>query len=262
LMAKEEVMTKQRCPFQVAALVVVCTVLLAGCASAPPRITIAQAEAIIASPDRSEADRTNDIRRKAAPLLAFIDVHPKMRALDISAGGGYTSELLARSVGAQGRVWSQIPPTAKDAPVGQRLAARMATPPMKNAAMVVRPFDDPVPPEIPAGSLDRVTLLFNYHDFGHMNVDRARVNRAVFAALKRGGTFVVGDHAGRPGTGISESNTLHRIEEAFMRAEIEAAGFRLIEEARFLRNPADPRTEPTARPAYPNDDFVLKFQKP
>ena len=47
-----------------------------------------------------------------------------------------------------------------------------------------------------------------------------------------------------------------------MRAELEAAGFRLIEEGQFLRNPGDPRSEPTARPAQPNDDFVLKFQKP
>ncbi|MSQ18224.1 MAG: hypothetical protein EXR39_01375 [Betaproteobacteria bacterium] len=236
--------------------------LLGGCAGAPSRVTLAQAEAIIASKDRSEADRTNDVRRKAVQLLAFIDVHPGMRALDISAGGGYTSELLARSAGSEGRVWSQIPPAVKDGPIGQRLAVRMATPPMRNASMVVRPFDDPIPPEITPGSLDRVTLLFNYHDFGHMSVDRSRLNRAVFAALERGGTFVVSDHAGRAGTGISESNTLHRIEEAFLRAEIEAAGFRVIEEPTFLRNPADPRTEPTARPAQPNDDFVLKFQKP
>lgn len=236
--------------------------LLAGCAGTPPRVTIAQAETIIASPDRSEADRTNDIRRQAVQLLAFIDARPGMRALDISAGGGYTSELLARSVGPTGRVWAQIPPAAKDGPGGQRLAARMTTPPMRNAVMVIRPFDDPIPPEIALASLDRVTLMFNYHDFGHMSVDRARVNRAVFAALKRGGTFVVADHAGRAGAGISESNTLHRIEEAFLRAEVAIAGFRLIEEAQFLRNPGDPRTEPTARPAYPNDDFVLKFQKP
>ena len=236
--------------------------LLIGCAGAPPRVTIAQAELIIAAPDRSEADRTNDIRRKAVQLLAFIDARRGMRALDISAGGGYTSELLARSIGPAGRVWSQIPLAAKDGPGGQRLAPRMTMPPMRNASMVVRPFDDPIPPEITPGSLDRVTLMFNYHDLGHMNVDRARMNRALFAALKRGGNLVITDHAGRAGTGISESNTLHRIEEAFLRGEVEGAGFRLIEEGQFLRNPGDPRTEPTARPAQPNDDFVLKFQKP
>ena len=236
--------------------------LLAGCAGGPQRTTAEQAAAIVASPDRVEADRTNDVRRKAGQLLAFLDARPGMRVMDISAGGGYTTELLARSVGPQGRIWAQIPPAAKDGPGGKRLATRMTTPPMRNATLVLRPFDDPVPPEIAPGTLDRVTLLFNYHDLGQMNVDRARMNRAVFAALKPGGAFVVADHAGRAGTGISESNTLHRIEESFLRAEVQAAGFPLIEEAQFLRNPADPRTQPTARPTQPNDDFVLKFQKP
>ena len=60
-----------------------------------------------------------------------------------------------------------------------------------------------------------------------MGVDRARMNAAVFAALKPGGIYVIADHAGRPGTGISESGTLHRVEEAFVRREVEAAGFRL-----------------------------------
>ncbi len=236
--------------------------LFAGCASAPQRVTAEQAAAIVASPDRAEADRTNDVRRKAAHLLAFIDARPGMRALDIAAGGGYTSELLARSVGPAGRVWSQLPAAAKDGPGGQRLAARLATPPMRNATLALRPFDDPVPPQIAPGTLDRVTLLFNYHDLAHMGVDRARMNRAVFAALKPGGTFVVADHAGRAGSGISEAGSLHRIEESFLRAEVEAAGFRVIEEGQFLRNPADPRNQPTARPAQPNDEFVLKFQKP
>jgi predicted methyltransferase len=91
---------------------------------------------------------------------------------------------------------------------------------------------------------------------------RAQMNRAVFAALKPGGVYVVADHAGRAGTGISESTTLHRIEEAFLRSEIEAAGFRLIDSGTFLRNPADPRDRETPDPPMPKDEFVLKFVKP
>ena len=105
---------------QSATLIALCAALnlIAACAGSPPRVTIAQAESVIASPDRTEADRTNDIRRQAVQLLAFIDARPGMRALDLSAGGGYTSELLARSVGPQGRVWSQITPAAKEGPGG------------------------------------------------------------------------------------------------------------------------------------------------
>ncbi|MES1265242.1 MAG: hypothetical protein ABUU24_06270, partial [Variovorax sp.] len=127
---------------------------------------------------------------------------------------------------------------------------------------VVQPFEQPVPPEVAPGSLDLVTLMFNYHDLGHLGADRAQLNRAVFAALKPGGLYVLADHAGRPGTGISESGTLHRIEESFLRAEVEQAGFRFADEGFFLRNPNDPRDRNTPEPPQPKDDFVLKFVKP
>jgi predicted methyltransferase len=104
--------------------------------------------------------------------------------------------------------------------------------------------------------------MFNYHDLGHMGVDRARMNAAVFAAMKPGAYYVIADHAGRPGTGISESGTLHRIEEAFLQQEVEAAGFKLVGHGDFLRNPSDPRDKNTPDPAQPKDEFVLKFVKP
>ena len=97
---------------------------------------------------------------------------------------------------------------------------------------------------------------------GHLGVDRAAMNKAVFGALKSGGLYVIADHSGRPGTGISESGTLHRIEEAFLRQEVESAGFKLIDEGNFLRNPSDPRDKNTPDPPQPKDEFVLKFVKP
>jgi predicted methyltransferase len=127
---------------------------------------------------------------------------------------------------------------------------------------VSRPFADPVPPELVSERIDLVTLMFNYHDLGHLGVDRAAMNKAVFGALKSGGLYIIADHSGRPGTGISESGTLHRIEEAFLRQEVEAAGFKLIDEGNFLRNPNDPRDKNTPDPPQPKDEFVLKFVKP
>jgi len=125
-----------------------------------------------------------------------------------------------------------------------------------------RPFEDPVPSELAIEGVDLVTLMFNYHDLGHLGVDRAAMNKAVFVALKSGGLYIIADHSGRPGTGISESGTLHRIEEAFLRQEVEAAGFKLIDEGNFLRNPNDPRDKNTPEPPQPKDEFVLKFVKP
>jgi predicted methyltransferase len=144
----------------------------------------------------------------------------------------------------------------------QALAERAKNPAAANIVAVVQPFEDPVPAALQQAGLDLVTLMFNYHDLGHMGVDRARMNAAVFAALKPGGVYVIADHAGRPGTGISEAGTLHRIEEAFLRREVESAGFRLAGEADFLRNPLDPRDKNTPDPAQAKDEFVLKFVKP
>jgi len=217
----------------------------------------AQIEAIVAAPDRSEADRRNDVRRKPVEMLSFIGVRTGMVVLDVSAGGGYTSELLARAVAPSGRLYAQTP----RAP-GATLAARLLTPAAARIVSVVQPFESPAPAEVGAGNLDLVTVIFNYHDFGAMGVDRARMNAAVFAALKPGGAYVIADHAGRAGTGISESATLHRVEEALVRREAEAAGFRLAAAGDFLRNPADPRDRETPEPQQPKDEFVLKFVKP
>jgi predicted methyltransferase len=216
-----------------------------------------QIEAIVASPDRSDADRRNDVRRKPVEMLAFVGARPGMAVLDVSAGGGYTSELLARAVAPNGRVYGQTPRVP-----GATLAGRLKTPAGANIVSVVQPFDNPVPADVGGAGLDLVTLMFNYHDFGALGVDRARLNGAVFAALKPGGLYVVADHAGRAGTGISESGTLHRVEETLVRREVEAAGFRFVADASFLRNPADPRDREEPDPPQPKDEFVLKFVKP
>jgi predicted methyltransferase len=276
------------------------TLLLGACANTPqdrtsatraPLLDAQEIAAIIANPQRSEADRANDLRRKPQEMLSFIGLRHGMVALDLSAGGGYTTELLARSLGPNGMVYGQSPPPrSADAPARpavtpegnsspqlaattaaaaaaprrsspQALAQRASSARLTNLFSVVLPFEEPVPPEW-VGRLDLVTLMFNYHDLGHLGVDRARMNAAVFAALKPGGLYVVADHAGRAGTGISEAGTLHRIEEAFLRAEVEAAGFRLSAHGDFLRNPSDPRDRNTPEPPQPKDEFVLKFTKP
>ena len=229
----------------------VLAVLCSGCATDLPALDF---QALVASPDRSEADSATDARRKPAQLLAFYGVRPGMIALDLGAGAGYNTELLARAVGASGKVYAQNPEPAA------RLSERMKMPSMSNVVSVVREFDDPLPADV--RNLDLVTFNFAYHDVSYMNVDRAKMNRAVFNALKPGGIYIVADQSGRAGTGMSETKTLHRIEEAALRREVEAAGFRFVAEGGFLRNPQDPRDAPVFKPKQPNDEFVLKFVKP
>ena len=242
-------------------LAMILAALLAACAIAPPSLSNEQVSAIVADPSRTAADRKNDERRKPAEMLAFIGPKAGMTALDVSAAGGYTTELLARAAGPTGKVIGQslVPAAGPQAPPPPAFVERQKNPQFANMQFVRRPFDDAVPPEV-KGQLDLVTLMFNYHDMGHMRIDRDKMNRAIFEGLKPGGMYVIADHSGRPGTGIGESGTLHRVEEAFVVKEVEAAGFRLAARGDFLRNPQDPRTE--AEPAYKKDEFVLKFVKP
>ncbi len=215
--------------------------------------------ALIAAPDRSDADRQTDQRRDPVKLLTFTGVRPGMKVLDMGAGGGYSTELMARSVGPAGTVYAQDS-TDANARARERFEARMKTPIMKNVTVLTRPFDDPLPADV--GGFDLITFFFYYHDTTYMAVDRAVMNRKLFAALKPGGFLVVADHSAKPGAGVTVGKTLHRIEEAALRQEIEAAGFRLVAKADFLRHPEDPRDEPIFRPKVPVDEFVLKFQKP
>jgi predicted methyltransferase len=222
---------------------------LAACATVAPAPDYA---ALIAAPDRSEADRTTDQRRNPVNLLKFYGVQPGMTAADIGAFGGYNAELLARAVGAAGKVYAHNPPSGN-----ARMAERMKT--LPNVIAANRPFDDPLPAE--ARNLDLIVFNFAYHDTVNMEVDRAKMNRALFAALKAGGVLIVADHSGRAGSGISETRTLHRIEEAALRKEVEAAGFKFVAEGGFLRNAEDPRTAPSGKNPVRNDEFVLKFVK-
>jgi predicted methyltransferase len=210
--------------------------------------------AILAAPDRSDADRQNDGKRQAAQFLPFIGARTGMKVLDMGAGAGYSSELLARSVGETGKVYAQ------NINKSEKLDARMQTPAMRNSTALARPYEDPAPAE--AGAFDMVTIFFAYHDTTHLGVDRARMNKAVFAALKPGGFYVIADHSAKPEDGATVGKTLHRIGEAALRAEVEAAGFKLVASGDFLRHPEDKRDAPSSHNPTPVDEFVLKFQKP
>jgi predicted methyltransferase len=217
-------------------------------------------EAIVASPDRSDADRQTDLRRQPARMLAFTGARPGMKVLDMDANAGYSTELLARAVAPGGVVYAQDSAEVIERFVKDKFDIRAQKPAMKDVVHVIRNFDDPVPPDV--SSLDLITFFFAYHDTTYMAVDRAQMNKKMFAALKPGGFLIIADHSARPGDGATVGKTLHRIEESTLRQEIEAAGFKLVSEADFLRHPEDPRDAAVFRPQVPVDEFVLKYQKP
>jgi predicted methyltransferase len=151
-------------------------------------------------------------------------------------------------------VWAQ-----REQP-GAALTKRLADHPQSNFISVYRPFEDPVPPDAPP--LDLITIVNNYHDISYLPVDRTKMDRRLYAALKPGGHLVVVDHSALPGTGISVGKTLHRIDEAVVRSEFKEAGFVLEAEGQFLRNAADTRDFSSGDGRMPTDKFALRFVKP
>jgi len=240
--------------FSHASVALALSALLAGCAA-----PVANYSAIVAAPDRSEADRKNDQRRNPVELYGFTGARPGMKVLDMGAGGGYSTELLARAVAPGGTVYSQAPAGLFPGAI-KAYAARAQSPAMKNAVRVERPFEDPLPAGV--DGLDLITFFFFYHDTVWLEVDRARMNRRLYEGLKPGGVLIVADHSARAGDGANVTKSLHRIEESVVRRELEAAGFQFVSEGKFLRNPADPRDTPVSKNTVPNDEFVLKFRKP
>lgn len=226
----------------------------------PPHIA-----AIVTAPDRSEADRALDDGRHPGELLAFFGVAPGMKIAELMAGGGYTAELLARAVGPSGTVYGVNSPWVLERFAEKPWSERLKKPVMKNVVRVDREMADPLPPE--AKDLDMVIAVLFYHDFFWMEVDRAALNAAVFRALEPGGIYAIVDHSAREGAGADDVKTLHRVEQSIVRDEIERAGFELVAEGDFLRNPGDTRdwnAAPSAAAEHrgTSDRFVLKFIKP
>ncbi len=222
--------------------------------TAPSAVRAQDYTAALAAPDRSEADRTNDKKRDALKLLEFTGPKTGWRVLDMGAGGGYSTELMARAVGPMGKVYGQ---NEKES---DRFLSRMKGPGAANIVSMARPFDDPLPADVK--DLDLITFFFYYHDTTYMNVDRAKMNKAMFNALKPGGWLVIADHSARPGEGATVGQTTHRIEEPTLIAEVVGVGFKHVATGDFLRNPEDPRTVSVHKSGIRNDEFVLRFQKP
>jgi predicted methyltransferase len=222
--------------------------------SAQLATTEMQFEAIINSPLRSEADRHKDARRKPAEFLAFAQVTPGMKVLELGSGSGATAVLLALAVGPDGEVW------AHNSRVWPELDARVVGGTLPTLRLLVGPFENPIPKNMPP--LDLIVMNMAYHDVATFLPDRSTMNQRLYAALKPGGHMVIIDNAGKPGSGVSETNTLHRIDEETVVAELIEAGFTLDARGDYLRAPSDPRELPYFRmEGAPDDKFALRFVK-
>ncbi|NWG54105.1 MAG: class I SAM-dependent methyltransferase [Hydrogenophilaceae bacterium] len=236
-------------------------------AAAPPTEAAAPAAgpdygAAVADAARPPADVERDALRHPAAILAFAGVAPGQHVVDLGAGGGYYTRLFSAVVGPQGRVTAVIRPPRPDATERPRIYAVSEDPRYANVVVnadgYVLALDQPA---------DVIFVSQIYHDFflPQLAIDPAAAARAMFAALKPGGTLIIIDHSAAPGSPVVETaSTLHRIDEAAVVRDMQAAGFVLEADAQTLRNPADDRSirvfEGDIRGR--TDQFVLRFRKP
>ena len=257
------------------AAVVACAVALSGCliiANDGEQRTVVQASPSAASlsPEARYADALSDSRRlpeevardplrRPADMLAFMNLQPGHAIADIRPEEGYFTRLFAPVVGAGGHVYAFVPnqTAARENAFGDTLASTFPNTSRVTGALETMTFDQP---------LDVVFMGEEYHDFTipRFGVDVAAMNRRVFEVLKPGGLYVILDHHAADGAGISVSGTLHRIEAAALRREVEAAGFVFDGESTVVRNPGDDHSVTVFDPSIRgrSDRFVYRFRKP
>ena len=224
--------------------------------------TAADYAEVLAAPIRPADDRARDAARHTAETLAFAGVRPGQKIADMIIGGGYFTRVFSAAVGPQGRVtaWQPAEFIAFQASYGDSLVAADA---LANVDAIRSPI---AAPDFPAG-LDLVFTAQNYHDL-HLSMapadTAARVNAAVFEALKPGGHYVIIDHHAVAGSPLTAANTVHRIDIEAVKREVLAAGFVLDGESDLLANAADPRTANVFDGSIRGrtSQFMLRFRKP
>lgn len=217
--------------------------------------------AAISDSRRPDADKARDAARKPADMLAFAAVKPGMKVMDLIPGGGYFTRLFAAAVGVNGHVYAYQPTEFDSYLKGKEPPANAVAAAYPNVTVVRASVNALTVPE----KLDLIWTSQNYHDLKNGGgADTAAFNKAAFAALKRGGHYIVLDHAAAPGSGSRDTSTLHRIDEATVKAEVTAAGFVFVGANDSLRNPADDHSKAVFDPAIRGhtDQFVLEFRKP
>jgi predicted methyltransferase len=227
-------------------------------AASPPSPAVTAA---VSDTARPVDDTKRDADRKPAETLAFTGVKPGDKVMELVPVSGYFTLLFSNVVGPKGHVYAEtpqelvkvIPPKAVDA-----LAAGHP-----NVTSVIAPANAPTAAE----PVDIVFTAQNYHDYHDPlfgPADLTMVNKAIYAALKPGGVYLIIDHAAPAGSGLTDTNTLHRIDPATVKSEVEAAGFKLEAQGDFLANPADPKDKLVFDKSIRGhtDQFIFKFRKP
>ena len=213
--------------------------------------------AAIADSSRPQADKDRDAARHPAEFMTFTGVKQGDKVAEFVPGGGYVTRLLARLVGKSGHIYATNLPTLNER-FKTGVNPIIADASYGNVSIIEQPFGELKFPE----PLDVVLTSENYHDFqnnGMFKTDTNAMNKAVFAALKPGGIYIIADYVGAAGTGKTQTQSLHRIDPAVIKQEVTAAGFLLENESNAMMNPGD---DLTGHSAQGSSQILMKFRKP
>lgn len=237
-------------------------------------LTNEKISALLSSPSRPAEDIARDVPRQPEKILAFSGVGEGQHVLDFFAGDGWYSELFSKAVGEKGKVYVQ-----NDEVIWRFAEKGLNKRTANNRLSNLVHFDNMpiVQMTIPNNSLDLVFTALNYHDlfFTHSQqngkevilrddiVDYKAALKTIKDAMRDDSIFVIIDHAAHPGSGYEAANNLHRIDPAIVKFQMQEAGFKLIEEAFYLRNPHDELSKLVFDPSVrgKTDRFVYKFAK-
>jgi predicted methyltransferase len=223
--------------------------------------------AAVASETRPEADRASDAGRNPEAVLEFFGIQPGDIVLEMWAGGGYYTELLAHVVGESGKIVAHA-----NTPIlnfaGEEHTKRHADNRLPNTEILLAENNELV---LEADSFDAATIILNYHDlywsseeYGWEQIDVPAFLAELYKSIKPGGTLGIVDHQAVSGSPAETGNTLHRIDSAIVIAELEGVGFVFEGEHNVLANPEDDHTTNVFDPAIrgSTDRYVLRFRKP
>ena len=227
------------------ALVILATLFVAACQKAQPAQRFSQTalDNALADPKRKEQADASDARRRPGALIALAGVKPGDKVLDLIPGNGYWTRIFSKIVGPQGKVYAVWPQAYARTAMGnvQQLRDMAADKYYGNINVEVQPTTTLTAPE----PLDVVWTSQNFHDYPDEFMGKGNPSalaKDVFKILKPGGTFMIVDHVAKPGRGLADTDTLHRIDPAMVRKIVEAAGFRFAGEFRCSTTPRIPST--------------------
>lgn len=250
-------------PYLAALLFAVLLISVSAHADTQTRTTAARA---LADPRRPAQQVSLDATRKPAQLIGFAQLKRGDSIVDFMPGNAYFTRIMSDVVGDTGHVYAFLPTEQLQNCSAQEVAGTRSLEHDPGYANVSVLSDSTQNFRVPQ-RLDVIWTAQNYHDLHDAFMgpaDVAALNKRFFDALKPGGVYLVIDHVAEAGSGLRDTESLHRIDPLRMRREIEAAGFVFDAESKVLRNHSDDHKSSVFDPSVRGrtDQVVYRFRKP